>query len=166
MEATDTKLILRYLAEIEWQVRRIDVEMGELEERYNPIEGMGMDGMPRGSSTGDRTAALAVKLADDNEYRNRENELMVRRSVLCADRAAIQTQFDRLNCRYKSILEGRYLYAKKPLQKSWKSIASRLGVKVITAQRWEKFALSAFGTMLDEMPMAEEVLLRAYDARE
>lgn len=166
MKAEDTKLILRYLAEIGAQVREIDIELDELAERYNPIKGMAADGMPHGSATGDSTAALAVKLADRDECKNRENELRVRKAVLYADRAAIRAQFDRLNSRYKSILEGRYVYRQKSLQKSWKSIASKLGVKEITAQRWEKFALSIFGAMLDEMPMSEEVLLRAYDARE
>ena len=41
-----------------------------------------------------------------------------------------------------------------------------LGVKEITAQRKEKVALAILGPMLDEMPMAEEILLRAYDARD
>lgn len=36
----------------------------------------------------------------------------------------------------------------------------------ITAQRWEKFALVVLGSMLDEVPMVEELLSRAYDARD
>ena len=166
MQAEDTKLILRYLGGIEQQLDDVNVELFELQERYNPIKGIAMDGMPHGSTPGDSTASLAVRLADNEDCKNRESELLVRRAVLHSDRAAIKGQLDRLNSRYRTILAGRYVYSDPSLQVCWKSIARTLGKKEITAQRWEKSALIVFGGMLDELPMVEEILLRAYDARD
>lgn len=130
------------------------------------IKGIAMDGMPHGSTPGDSTASLAVKLADDVECQRRENELRVRQDVLRADQTTIRGQLDRLNSRYKTILCGRYVYSDPSLQKGWKTIARELRKTEITAQRWEKFALVVLGSMLDEVPMVEELLSRAYDARD
>lgn len=138
----------------------------KLRERTAPIKGIAMDGMPHGSTPGDSTASLAVKLADDVECQRRENELRVRQDVLRADQTTIRGQLDRLNSRYKTILCGRYVYSDPSLQKGWKTIACELRKTEITAQRWEKFALVVLGSMLDEVPMVEELLSRAYDARD
>ena len=122
-----------------------------------------MDGMPHGSTPGDSTASLAVKLADNEEYQNRENELIVRRVVLKSDLQEIRQKLDRLNV---TILKGRYVYADRSLQKTWESIAISIGKKKITAQRWKDAALAVLGGMFDEIPMIEEILSRAYDARD
>lgn len=166
MQAEETKMILRYFGGIEAQLDDVNIELAELRDRYNPIKGIAMDGMPHGSTPGDSTASLAVKLADDVECQRRENELRVRQDVLCADQTTIRGQLDRLNSRYKTILCGRYVYDDPSLQKGWKTIARELRKTEITAQRWEKFALVVLGSMLDEVPMVEELLSRAYDARD
>ena len=103
---------------------------------------------------------------NDVECQRRENELRVRKDVLRADQTTIRGQLDRLNSRYKTILCGRYVYSDPSLQKGWKTIARELRKTEITAQRWEKFALVVLGSMLDEVPMVEELLSRAYDARD
>ena len=136
MQAEETKMILRYFGGIEAQLDDVNIELAELRDRYNPIKGIAMDGMPHGSTPGDSTASLAVKLADDVECQRRENELRVRQDVLRADQTTIRGQLDRLN------------------------------KTEITAQRWEKFALVVLGSMLDEVPMVEELLSRAYDTRD
>ena len=167
MQAEEAKMILRYLGGIEAQLYDVNRELAELQDRYNPIKGMDMDEMPHGTTPGDSTASLAVKLADSSEeYERTENRLLVRRGVLLADRDNIRDQLDRMNGDYKIILRGRYVYPQKSLQRGWTNIAAELGVKEITAQRKEKVALAILGPMLDEMPMAEEILLRAYDARD
>ena len=51
-------------------------------------------------------------------------------------------------------------------KKDWKTNSPRTEKTEITAQRWEKFALVVLGSMLDEVPMVEELLSRAYDARD
>ena len=152
MQAEETKMILRYFGGIEAQLDDVNIELAELRDRYNPIKGIAMDGMPHGSTPGDSTASLAVKLADDVECQRRENELRVRQDVLRADQTTIRGQLDRLNSRYKTILCGRYVYSDPSLQKGWKTIARELRKTEITAQRWEKFALVVLGSMLDEVP--------------
>ena len=97
MQAEETKMILRYFGGIEAQLDDVNIELAELRDRYNPIKGIAMDGMPHGSTPGDSTASLAVKLADDVEYQRRENELRVRQDVLRADQTTIRGQLDRLN---------------------------------------------------------------------
>ena len=85
MQAEETKMILRYFGGIEAQLDDVNIELAELRDRYNPIKGIAMDGMPHGSTPGDSTASLAVKLADDVECQRRENELRVRKDVLRSD---------------------------------------------------------------------------------
>lgn len=72
MQAEETKMILRYFGGIEAQLDDVNIELAELRDRYNPIKGIAMDGMPHGSTPGDSTASLAVKLADDMECQRRE----------------------------------------------------------------------------------------------
>lgn len=72
MQAEETKMILRYFGGIEAQLDDVNIELAELRDRYNPIKGIAMDGMPHGSTPGDSTASLAVKLADDVECQRRE----------------------------------------------------------------------------------------------
>lgn len=118
MQAEEAKMILRYLGGIEAQLYDVNRELAELQDRYNPIKGMDMDGMPHGTTPGDSTASLAVKLADSSEeYKRTENRLLVRRGVLLADRDNIRDQLDRMNGDYKIILRGRYVYTQKIVTK-------------------------------------------------
>ena len=166
MQKKDTEQILLYYGKIEKQLDSVNMELAELQDRYSPIKGLAMDGMPHGSTPGDSTASLAVQLADNEAYQNRENELIVRRVVLKSDLQEIRQKLDRLNDDYKTILKGRYVYADRSLQKTWESIAISIGTKKITAQRWKDAALVVLGGMFDEIPMIEEILSRAYDARD
>ena len=166
MQKKDTEQILLYYGKIGKLLDSVNIELAELQDGYNPIKGLAMDGMPHGSTPGDSTASIAVKLADNDEYRNRENELLIRRAVLQADLQEIRQKLDRLNDDYKTILKGRYVYADRSLQKTWESIAISIGKKKITAQRWKDAALTVLGGMLDEIPWVEELLSRAYDARD
>ena len=59
MQAEETKMILRYFGGIEAQLDDVNIELAELRDRYNPIKGIAMDGMPHGSTPGDSTASLA-----------------------------------------------------------------------------------------------------------
>ena len=73
MQKKDTEQILLYYGKIEKQLDSVNMELAELQDRYSPIKGLAMDGMPHGSTPGDSTASLAVKLADNEAYQNREN---------------------------------------------------------------------------------------------
>ena len=50
MQAEETKMILRYFGGIEAQLDDVNIELAELRDRYNPIKGIAMDGMPHGST--------------------------------------------------------------------------------------------------------------------
>lgn len=122
MQKKDTEQILLYYGKIEKQLDSVNMELAELQDRYSPIKGLAMDGMPHGSTPGDSTASLAVKLADNEEYQNRENELIVRRVVLKSDLQEIRQKLDRLNDDYKTILKGRYVYATGRYKKRGKAL--------------------------------------------
>ena len=51
MQAEETKMILRYFGGIEAQLDDVNIELAELRDRYNPIKGIAMDGMPHGSAS-------------------------------------------------------------------------------------------------------------------
>ena len=53
MQAEETKMILRYFGGIEAQLDDVNIELAELRDRYNPIKGIAMDGMPHGSTPGE-----------------------------------------------------------------------------------------------------------------
>ena len=57
MQAEETKMILRYFGGIEAQLDDVNIELAELRDRYNPIKGIAMDGMPHGSTPGDSASA-------------------------------------------------------------------------------------------------------------
>ena len=166
MQKKDTEQILFYYGKIEKLIDGVDMELAELKDRYNPIKGVAMDGMPHGSTPGDSTASLAVKLADNEEYAQREYELIVLKTNMIYDKRNIRQKLDRMNDDYKTILKGRYVCPDRSLQKTWESIAMSIGKKKITAQRWKDAALVILGGMFDEIPMIEEILSRAYDARD
>ena len=136
MQKKDTEQILLYYGKIEKQLDSVNMELAELRDRYSPIKGVAMDGMPHGSTPGDSTASLAVKLADNEEYQNRENELTVRRVVLKSDLQEIRQKLDRLNDDYKTPI-GRYKKRGKALRsQSGKRGSLRRGGKTQLWQFW------------------------------
>ena len=56
MQKKDTEQILLYYGKIEKQLDSVNMELAELQDRYSPIKGIAMDGMPHGSTPGDSTA--------------------------------------------------------------------------------------------------------------
>ena len=58
------------------------------------------------------------------------------------------------------------LNRKRKDERNAQSNAISIGKKKITAQRWKDAALVVLGGMFDEIPMIEEILSRAYDARD
>ena len=66
MQAEETKMILRYFGGIEAQLDDVNIELAELRDRYNPIKGIAMDGMPHGSTPGDSTCLLYTSDAADD----------------------------------------------------------------------------------------------------
>ena len=50
MQKKDTEQILLYYGKIEKQLDSVNMELAELQDRYSPIKGLAMDGMPHGLS--------------------------------------------------------------------------------------------------------------------
>ena len=69
MQAEETKMILRYFGGIEAQLDDVNIELAELRDRYNPIKGIAMDGMPHGSTPGDSTASPAEQSLQNDPVR-------------------------------------------------------------------------------------------------
>lgn len=165
MRAEETILILRYLGKIPDTIRLLDREIARMDEKYDPLKGVLLSGMPKSSGMGDSTARLGEKMAMQGTSQ-RIAECKVQAAVLRADETLIRSQLDRLDYRYKIVLEGRYIHTGQNERESWRKIAARTHWSEATARRKERFALVRLGEMLDGVPMIEEVLARALDARD
>lgn len=165
MQASETILILRYLGKIPDTIKLLDREIACMDEQYNPVKSASLSGMPKAGGANDSTARLGEKMALQGTGR-RIAECKVQTAVLRADETAIRSQLDRLDYRYKIVLEGRYIHAGQNERESWRKIAGRTHWSEATARRKERFALVRLGEMLDGVPMIEEVLARALDARD
>jgi len=155
----DTVTVLEYYGEIPRKMRAIRREALELGDSYNVLRGATLDGMPYSRTPGDSTAAVAVRAAADGT-KERLRELEARRIVLKGDGERIREQLDRLKNVYKTILICRYVNGHK-----WRQVAWKVGYSEVQAKRLARRAVERLGELMDDMPMAEEILSRARDAR-
>ena len=158
MTAAEAETIIKYYADIAGQQRAIARERAELDMQYSPLRGNALDGMPHAAGNGDSTAQLALRMADTDTAR-RLCELDVREAVLLEDKAAIRAALDRLNSRHKELLATRFIDGH-----NWELVACRIGLSRRQTIRVSVVALTRLGVMLDEVPMAGEILARARDA--
>lgn len=159
MTAAEAEIIIKYYADIAGQQRAIVRERMTLDAEYNPLRGNALDGMPHAAGNGDKTADIALKLADTDTDR-RLRELDVREDVLKGDKAAIRCALDRLNSRHKEVLAARYIDGH-----TWEFTACRAGLSRRQTIRVSVAALGRLGAVLEDAPMAAEILARARDAR-
>lgn len=160
MRACDAKVILRYLGDIKGQLRAVNRELNELEGDYDGRGSINYDGMPHGSAPGDNTAQLAVKMAESGAKRRME-VLLARREELQGDAGMIRMQTDRLRAVYKTVLFEHYVY-----NHSWVKTSIRIRQSEATAKRKGYEGLQRLAELLEELPMAEELLARARVARD
>lgn len=158
MTAAEAEIIIKYYADIAGQQRAIARERAALEAEYSPLRGNAPDGMPHAAGTGDKTADMALKLADTDTNR-RLRELDVREGVLKGDKAAIHCAMDRLNSRHKELLATRYIDGH-----NWEFTACRVGLSRRQTIRVSVVALTRLGALLQDEPQAGEILARARDA--
>lgn len=114
--------------------------------------------MPHAAGNGDKTADMALKLADTDTDR-RLRELDVREDVLKGDKAAIRCALDRLNSKHKELLATRYIDGH-----NWEFVACRVGLSRRQTIRVSVVALTRLGVLLEDEPQAGEILARARDA--
>lgn len=159
MRQEAVKHIVRYYGSIPDALKMLKRERAELEDEYNGLGGLGMDGMPHSATPGDQTAALAARVVE-NGTRNRLREVCVQIDVLEQDAETIRGCLDAVNGRYKAVLVMRYV-----AKYSWGQIAAKMRVPNSTVRNWHDKGAERLGEALDEVPMADELAHRASRAR-
>ena len=159
MRRKDVKTIIAYFFGIPAQRRLLDQERAELEAEYNGLRGTSYDGMPHSYTPGKPTEELAVRMDAERTWA-RIQEIDIKKQVLQGDAAIIRDCLDALNSKYKSLVFMKYLNGY-----SWAKISVLLGVPDGTIRRWNDRAIERLGELLDEAPMAWEILGRASRAR-
>lgn len=134
-------------------------ERDALEDEYNGLGGLAMDGMPHSSAPGNPTEALAVRVIE-NGVKNRLQEISVQVEVLEGDAANIRGALDAVNGKYKSVIIMRLIRGY-----SWTKISGKLGVPDSTARNWHGRAVERLGEVLEDVPMVDELTERATRAR-
>ena len=159
MQSKNVKTIIRYYYGIPEMQNLLRREREDLEDEYNGLRGMEMDGVPHGTSSGKPVEALAEHL-DGNNVRNRLEENSIKAQVLSTDSEVIRDCLDALNGRYKRVVSMRYRDGY-----SWARLAVRMEAPDSTVRRWHDRAIQRVGEALEDMPMVDELLGRASRAR-
>lgn len=151
--------IVKYYGGIPEAIKLLKRERDALEDEYNGLGGLAMDGMPHSSAPGNPTEALAVRVIE-NGVKNRLQEIGVQVEVLEGDAANIRGALDAVNGKYKSVIIMRLIRGY-----SWTKISGKLGVPDSTARNWHGRAVERLGEVLEEVPMVDELAERATRAR-
>ena len=159
MRYDSVKRIALYYRNIPGMLRLLKQERAELEEEYNGLRGMEMDGMPHGSSPGKPTEALGMRCME-NGVGDRIAEIESREKILTADAATIRACLDALNGRYKQVIVLRYVRGY-----SWAKIGMRINAPDSTARCWHEKAMKRFGEVLEELTDVGALTIRASRAR-
>lgn len=159
MRRMDAKMIIDYYFGIPMMKKLLDSERVELENEYNGLRGMSYDSAPYNHMPGKPTEGLVEKL-DVQNVRGRLDEIRVLRCVLDTDREKIQGCLDTLKGEYKKMVMLRY-----GSKYSWAKIAVYMSTTERTAKRWHDRTLDRLGEVLEDVPMAEELIGRASRAR-
>lgn len=159
MSGTDAEIVLRYYVQIGQMLQFVRREQAEMELNYNTIRGTGLDGMPKGSGTGDVVGRTATKLAEDG-VAEQIQALGIRQMVLCQDAEDVAQALQTMNGVYSSTLILHYRDRHK-----WRDVAQKMHFSESHVLRLRRRALEMLGEQLEAVPMAEELLARARDAR-
>ena len=159
MRSETVKHIVKYYGGIPEAIKLLKRERDALEDEYNGLGGLAMDGMPHSSAPGNPTEALAVRVIE-NGVKNRLQEIGVQVEVLEGDAANIRGALDAVNGKYKSVIIMRLIRGY-----SWTKISGKLGVPDSTARNWHGRAVERLGEVLEEVPMVDELAERATRAR-
>lgn len=121
---------------------RLNVLTAEIERLRAEAESVSinLDGMPHGTGNDDRTARLAVQLAD------LESTLMSEMSVLWANRMRIITMLGNMkNHKHQTLLHKRYIECK-----TWEVIAYEMDISWRYCYMLHGSALNEFGEILND----------------
>lgn len=159
MSGTDAEIVLRYYVQIGQMLQFVRREQAEMEMNYNTIRGTGLDGMPKGSGTGDVVGRTATKLAEDG-VAEQIQALQIRQAVLCQDSEDVAQALQAIAGVYSCVLIFHYRDRHK-----WSEVARMMRYSESHILRMRRQALEMLGEQLEAVPMAGELLARARDAR-
>ena len=112
MKVHEAEAILKYYADIPQRIEIIRRQCTALSDEVDPMQGMGTDGMPRGGTPGDSTAAMACRM-DELGIGDQLRQLERQRAVLLEDQNIIRGQMNRLDSGHNLILTEFYISHKK-----------------------------------------------------
>ena len=160
MRREEARIIVIYYMAIPDMLQGFRQQKADIEDTYyNGVRGINMDGMPHGTNPGRPTESMGV-LAADNGAGKRLREIETRIGVLERDRELIRDSIDGLNGRYKKLLILRYQH-----EYSWTKISFRMKASDSTVRYWHDKALDRLAYAMEDVPMVNEILLRASRAR-
>lgn len=159
MRREAVKQIVLYYKSIPGMLKSLRQERGELENEYNGMGGIAMDGMPHGSAPGKPTETLAERVIE-NGVEARLQEIAVKMAVLEGDSVTIRGCLDALNGKYKRVIFLRNINGY-----SWARLSAQMGVPDSTARYWHSKAMGRLSEALDDVPMPDELAGRASRAR-
>ena len=93
MKVHEAEAILKYYADIPQRIEIIRRQCTALSDEVDPMRGMGTDGMPRGGTPGDSTAAMACRM-DELGIGDQLRQLELQRAVLLEDQNIIRGQMN------------------------------------------------------------------------
>ena len=152
MQRKDVKTVITYYFGIPAMRAMLEDERAELEDEYNSAAHDSTPGKPTEEPAGQMGAG---------NVRNRLEEISVRDQVLVMDWEAIHDCLNVLKGEYK-----RLLFIKYRDKYSWVQIAVQNGVPSRTAHWRHDKAMDRLGEALEEVPMVDELLARAWRARD
>lgn len=159
MKRKDVKHIAHYYEAIPGMLKLLKREREALEEEYNGLCGIAMDGMPHSQTPGKPVESLAVCIAESG-VSERLREITEREQQLVADRAVIRAHLDTLNDRYNRVLVMRYVS-----EYSWSKISVQMHTPESTVRHWHEMALERLGEAMEEVAGISELIVRATRAR-
>ena len=112
MKVHEAEAILKYYADIPQRIEIIRRQCTALSDEVDPMRGMGTDGMPRGGTPGDSTAAMACRM-DELGIGDQLRQLERQRAVLLEDQNIIRGQMNRLDSGHNLILTEFYIEPQK-----------------------------------------------------
>ena len=142
MKNSEVEAVLKFYKWIDLDIKVACGWLEQYEAGYNPLGAVPYDGMPHGSSLGDSTALLAMKLAE-TDTRERIETLKSRIAELKKLRTQIFKEISALSAVHKVIISGLYLQGQK-----WDRIAEQIGYSVRQAKNIRCEALKVLGEKL------------------
>ena len=159
MRSETVKHIVKYYGGIPEAIKLLKRERDALEDEYNGLGGLAMDGMPHSSAPGNPTEALAVRVIE-NGVKNRLQEIWVRGEVVGGGGAGVGGAVGAVDGECRSVMIMRLIRGY-----SWTKISGKLGVPDSTARNWHGRAVERLGEVLEDVPMVDELAERATRAR-